>query len=92
MVKSIHLSRIGQNWSPTNETRQKDQPICRIKPWASGTVTMEQESMDFTLCMETEMFHPSGSYYQDPVPQLIFVLLWRPRWRAAYFGGGATMK
>ena len=53
---------------------------------------MEQESMDFTLCMETEMFHPSGSYYQDPVPQLIFVLLWRPRWRAAYFGGGATMK
>ena len=33
---------------------------------------MEQESKDFSLCMETEMFHPSGSYYQDPVPQLIF--------------------
>lgn len=56
---------------------------------------MEQESMDFALCMETEMFHPSGSYYQDPVPQLMifFAVMWRPRFfRAAYFGGGATMK
>ena len=37
---------------------------------------MEQESMDFSVCMETAIFHPSGSYYQDPVPQLISTARW----------------
>lgn len=48
------------------------------------TVTMEQESMDFTLCMETEMFHPSGSYYQDPVLTALVI----PRLRTAAALGG----
>lgn len=48
------------------------------------TVSMADESNDFTLCMESAVLQPTGIFYQDPV--LTSILSPRLRTAAAYLG------